>query len=166
WASRYLDLAPVEDVGEDKAGVEVLETGQGKYQVMVSSGAHRLLADEPEDYGGLDSGPSPYGYLSAALGACTVMTLRMYADRKGLKVDRIGTRVLHGKVHAADCEDCADELKSRNGRIDRFERLITLEGDLDAGTRARMLEIADKCPVHRTLEAGAAIVTRESALKE
>jgi len=161
WASRYLEPARTEPADEVKDGVEVMETGQGRYQVTVSSGTHRLLADEPAEVGGLDSGPSPYGYLSAALGACTVMTLRMYADRKGLNVGRIGTRVLHGKVHAADCEECSEDLKGRKGKIDRFERLVSLEGDLDGETRARMLEIADKCPVHKTLEAGASVVTRE-----
>jgi putative redox protein len=162
WASGYLEpfAAPMDDLAD--GGVEVVETGQGKYQAMVASGAHRLLADEPQSVGGLDSGPSPYGYLSAALGACTVMTLRMYADRKGLAIDRIGTQVLHGKVHVADCEDCSDAVKAKGGRIDRFERVITLEGDLDDATRARLLEIADKCPVHRTLEAGAAVITREA----
>ncbi|ASP31978.1 bifunctional alpha/beta hydrolase/OsmC family protein [Labrenzia sp. VG12] len=158
WASGYLDEEASGGDKAEKAGVDVVETGQGKFQAMVACGGHRLLADEPVDYGGLDSGLSPYGFLSAALGACTVMTLRMYADRKGLQVDRIGTQVLHGKVHAADC---TDELKEKGGRIDRFERLITLEGDLDEATRTRMLEIADKCPVHRTLETGAAVVTRE-----
>ncbi|MHA7773653.1 bifunctional alpha/beta hydrolase/OsmC family protein [Roseibium sp. M-1] len=166
WAERYLEMDAAADADEVKDGVEVVETGQGKYQVMVQSGAHRMLGDEPEDVGGLDSGPSPYGYLSAALGACTVMTLRMYADRKGLAVDRIGAKVLHGKVHAADCEDCTDGQRERDGKIDRFERLITLEGDLDADTRVRMLEIADKCPVHRTLEAGAAVVTRDVGSQE
>ncbi|KZM47770.1 alpha/beta fold hydrolase [Labrenzia sp. OB1] len=165
WAGRYLDMGVRETANKDKDGVEVLETGQGKYQVMVSSGAHSLLADEPVAVGGLDSGPSPYGFLSAALGACTVMTLRMYANRKGIDVDRIGTRVLHGKVHAADCEDCSDGLKAQGGKIDRFERLISFEGDLGEATRQRMLEIADKCPVHRTLEAGAAVVTREAPSK-
>ena len=161
WASGYLDAQSGAETLTEQDGVSVVETGQGKYQNMVSSGSHRMIADEPVNVGGLDSGPSPYGYLSAALGACTTMTLRMYADRKGLNVDRIATRVLHGKVHAADCEDCSDELKTRNGKIDRFERLITLEGDLGASARARLLEIADKCPVHRTLEAGAAVVTTE-----
>lgn len=159
WAERYLETDAQNEPDEVKDGVGVVETGQGKYQVMVESGAHRLLADEPADVGGLDSGPSPYGYLAAALGACTVMTLRMYAERKGIEVDRIGTRVLHGKVHAADCEECSNEQKERGGKIDRFERLITLEGDLDEATRTRMIEIAGKCPVHRTLEAGAAVVT-------
>lgn len=161
WVGRYLDPEAEQAGDEAKDGVEVVETGQGKFQVMVTSGKHRMIADEPADVGGFDSGPSPYGYLSAALGACTVMTLRMYAERKGLDIERIGTRILHGKVHAADCEDCAESVKSRNGKIDRFERLITLEGNLDEASRKRMLEIADKCPVHRTLEAGAAVVTRE-----
>jgi putative redox protein len=165
WAARYLQADASEKPDEVKDGVKVVETGQGKFQVMVQSGPHRMLADEPEDVGGLDSGPSPYGYLSAALGACTVMTLRMYAERKGIEIGRIGIQVLHGKVHAADCEACSDEMKERGGKIDRFEREITLEGDLDAATRARMLEIADKCPVHRTLEAGAAIVTCEAGSK-
>ncbi|GAA0784022.1 OsmC family protein [Roseibium denhamense] len=162
WVSGYLDAVPGDEAVATGQGVDVVETGQGKFQAMVASGRHHLIADEPESYGGLDSGPSPYEYLSAALGACTVMTLRMYADRKNLAVDRIGTRVLHDKVHAADCMDCADEVREKGGRIDRFERLITLEGDLDGATRARMLEIADKCPVHKTLEAGAAIITREA----
>lgn len=163
WASGYLDREDTSRPDETaKEGVDVVETGQGKFQAMVAAGQHRLIADEPVSYGGFDSGPSPYDFLSTALGACTVMTLRMYADRKGLKVDRIGTQVLHNKVHAADCADCSEELKEKGGKIDRFERLITLEGDLDAATRQRMLEIADKCPVHRTLEHGAAVITREA----
>lgn len=162
WVTGYLDPMPVVADEAEQQGVDVVETRQGKFQAMVSSGQHRLIADEPASYGGFDSGPSPYDYLSAALGACTVMTLRMYADRKGLSVDRIGTQVLHDKVHAADCVECSQEQRQKGGRIDRFERVITLEGDLDASVRARMLEIADKCPVHRTLESGAAVVTREA----
>lgn len=161
WASGYLEAEVSRPDAPGSEGVDVVETGLGKFQAMVASGRHRLLADEPESVGGLDSGPSPYDYLSAALGACTVMTLRMYADRKGLPVDKIATTVLHGKVHAADCEDCAEDIKARGGRIDRFERQISITGDLDDETRSRMMEIADKCPVHRTLEAGAAVVTRE-----
>ncbi|MBO6757695.1 MAG: OsmC family protein [Roseibium sp.] len=160
WASGYMDaeVAATEDPVLD--GVEVVETGLGKFQAMVATGSHRLIADEPESVGGFDSGPSPYDFLSTALGACTVMTLRMYADRKNLAVNRIGVTVGHGKVHAADCEDCTSEQQTRDGRIDRFERIISIDGDLDVETHARMLEIADKCPVHRTLEAGAAVVTR------
>uniref|UniRef100_UPI003BA8F64D bifunctional alpha/beta hydrolase/OsmC family protein n=1 Tax=Stappia sp. TaxID=1870903 RepID=UPI003BA8F64D len=161
WAGRYLDEArPREpDVVED--GVTVTETGLGSFQAMVRSGAHRFLADEPESVGGLDSGPSPYDLLSAALGACTVMTLRMYADRKDIDAPRFSVTVTHGKVHARDCEECSKERKENGGRIDRFERVVTIEGDVDEATRARLLEIADKCPVHRTLEAGAVVVTRE-----
>lgn len=161
WASRYIGME-AEAAQVEAKGVEVSETGLGKFQAMVVAGRHRLIADEPEAVGGLDSGPSPYGYLSAALGACTVMTLRMYAERKGLAVTRISATVTHGKVHAADCLECTQELRGREGRIDRFERRITIEGDLDAETRARLLEIADRCPVHRTLEVGAVIVTREA----
>jgi putative redox protein len=163
WAGRYLDEAPPKDEqAEADEGVTVTETGLGKFQAMVRSGSHRLLADEPESVGGLDSGPSPYDLLSAALGACTVMTLRMYAERRGIEVARFSSTVTHGKVHARDCEDCSREQKENGGRIDRFERVISIEGDVDEDTRARLLEIADKCPVHRTLEAGAVVVTREA----
>jgi len=160
WAERYLDADhPAEDT-EAAAGVTVSETGLGKFQSMVRVGAHRLIADEPEAVGGFDSGPSPYDYLATALGACTVMTLRMYAEHKKLPVDRITATVHHAKVHAADCAECSEDRRGKGGRIDRFERVIRVEGDLDADTRSRLLEIADKCPVHRTLEAGAAIATR------
>ena len=162
WVSRYLETARETAAVETREGVHVSETGLGKFQSTVVSGRHRLIADEPEDVGGLDSGPSPYDYLAAALGACTVMTLRLYAERKGIAAGRIAATVLHAKVHAADCEDCAGEIRERDGRIDRFERRIAIEGEIDADTRARMLEIADRCPVHRTLEAGAAIVTRQA----
>ncbi len=160
WAMRYIGLEPPVEAVES-GGVMVAETGQGRYQAMVKAGPHRLLADEPTDVGGLGSGPSPYEYLSAALGACTVMTLRMYAERKGIALDRASVRVLHNKVHAADCEACTEEARTRGGKIDLFERFLTLEGELDAEARARLVEIAGKCPVHRTLEAGAAVVTRE-----
>lgn len=161
WASRYLGDTGDRPEDDTREGVHVAETGFGKFQSSVVAGRHRLIADEPEDVGGLDSGPSPYDYLAAALGACTVMTLRLYAERKGIAAGRIAATVLHDKVHAADCEDCAGEIREKGGRIDRFERRIAIEGEIDAETRARMLEIADRCPVHRTLEAGAAIVTRE-----
>lgn len=162
WASRYIPQAGEEAAdGAPEDGIEVRETGLGRYQAMVLAGPHRLIADEPADVGGLDSGPSPYEFLSTALGACTAMTLRMYAERKELPLERVSVAVRHGKVHAEDCADCGDELRGRGGKIDRFERAIRLEGDLDETTRARLIEIANKCPVHRTLEAGAAVVTRE-----
>ena len=159
WVSRFID-APQAAAGEEHGGagfVDVRETKLGKFQQRIRVGRHSLLADEPESYGGLDSGPSPYDYLSTALGACTTMTMRMYAERKGIEADRFSVRVSHGKVHADDCADCGE---GREGRIDRFERLVTIEGDIDEQTRQKLLEIADKCPVHRTLEASSAVVTR------
>lgn len=160
WASRFISADEVSS-GLPHPGpewlVSVAETGNGKFQVEVVSGVHKLIADEPESYGGLDSGPSPYDLLSAALGACTSMTLRMYAQHKGIDLDRVSVHVSHGKVHAEDCEDCGE---GRDGKIDRFERELVLEGNIDEATRQRLREIADKCPVHMTLEKGAAIVTR------
>lgn len=159
WAGNYLE--PVARAGNvaGREGVEVAETGLGKYQAVIASGKHRLLTDAAEDVGGLDSGPSPHEYLSIALGGCTVMTLRMYADRKGLPVRKIATTVFNSRVKAAECEGCAPEIREKPGMIDRFERHITIEGDLDEKTRSRMLEIADKCPVHKVLVHGAAVVS-------
>jgi putative redox protein len=118
------------------------------------------LADEPSEAGGLDSGPSPYDYLSIGLGACTSMTLRTYADFKKLPLGRVSIKVNHGKVPAEHCEDCGAVAEGREGKIDRFERVISTEGEIDESLRDKILEIAGKCPVHRTLEAGAAIVTK------
>ncbi len=145
------------------APVVVAETSQGPFLNHVVIGDHRLLADEPVSVGGSDAGPAPYDFLGAALGACTTMTLRMYADRKGLAVDRISVSVAHDKVHADDCVECLerDDLVGRTGLIDRFERVITIESDeLTDAQRERMLAIADRCPVHRTLESSSAIATR------
>ena len=158
WARRYLPEHVVADpeIGE---GVIVRETGLGKFQAMIMAGRHRMLADEPEKVGGLDSGPSPYDYLSAALGSCTVMTIRMYADHKGIALDAVRAEIIHDKIHAKDCTECGEHHAPKGGKIDRFERRITLVGDLDEQTRTRLLEIADKCPVHKTLEASSVIVT-------
>jgi len=164
WASRYISQDRQESglpVPGPENTVSVAETGSGKFQAEVVSGHHRLLADEPVDFGGLDSGPSPYDLLSAALGACTTMTLRMYADRKKLPLEKVTVHVSHNKVHAKDCKGCGE---GREGRIDRFERSLVLSGSLDDEARNRLKEIADKCPVHKTLESGSAVVTRlESA---
>ena len=157
WAERYLDLPEQRPDKAAAPGVVVRETGRGRFQQEVRIGAHRLIADEPVDVGGLDSGPGPYDLLLAALGACTSMTLRLYAERKGLPLDRVTVRLSHDKVHAADCETC----ETKEGMIDRIERAITLAGALDDGERARLLEIADKCPVHRTLTSEIEIRTSE-----
>ena len=157
WAERYLDMAPpvTADARDSTGVVTVRETRQGRLQQEITTGAHRFLADEPVAAGGGDSGPNPYDFLLAALGACTAMTLRLYAERKALRLDRVTVRLRHAKIHAADCESC----ETKEGKIDRIEREIALEGELDAEQRARLLEIADKCPIHRTLTSEVEIAT-------
>jgi putative redox protein len=166
FAARYIvDESGAADAPRASAPVVVAETTQGPFLNHVVVGRHRLLADEPESVGGFDAGPSPYDLLGAALGACTSMTLRMYADRKGVPLDRVTVGVSHGKVHANDCVECSENelLSGRSGMIDRFERVVTLDGDdLTDAHRAKLLEIADKCPVHRTLESASSIVTHLS----
>jgi putative redox protein len=156
WSERYLDMVPEPDE-MPISGVLVEETGNGKFEQSVVAGAHRYLADEPVSVGGNGSGPSPYEYLLAGLGACTSMTIRLYAELKKLPLRRVSVRLTHDKIHAADCENC----ETKEGKIDRIEREITLEGDLSADQRARLMEIADKCPVHRTLHAEIDVRTRE-----
>jgi len=158
WASRYLPDEQTEAAADE--GVVVAETGAGKFQNAVTAGRHRLLADEPTSAGGLDSGPNPYDYLAIALGACTSMTLRIYAEHKKLALGRLTVRVSHGKVPVEHCEDCGEAVEGRTGKIDRFERTISVEGGADAALADKLIEIAGKCPVHRTLEAGAAVVTK------
>ncbi len=127
--------------------VTVMETREGKFTQEVRIGRHRLRADEPADAGGTDTGPPPYDYLLAGLGACTSMTIRLYADLKKLPLEKVTVRLRHGKVHAQDCAEC----ETKEGKIDRIDREIELAGSLDEGQRAKLLEIANKCPVHRTL---------------
>jgi uncharacterized OsmC-like protein len=141
--------------------VLVRETGHGVFQQEIVSGRHHLIADEPKDAGGLGSGPGPYDLLLAALGACTSMTLRLYADRKQLPLTRTLVRLRHGRIYASDCAEC----ETKEGMIDRIERVITLEGELNAEQRARLMDIADKCPVHRTLKSEIDIRTVEEAVK-
>lgn len=156
WADRYLGDGEPDAPKAEKGAVVVRETGTGKFTAHVVSGEHRMLADEPESYGGEDAGPTPYDYLAAGLAACTVMTLRMYANRKELPVDRIQASVRHGKHHLTDAEGCE---ANAGAKVDVFETALTLEGDLDAAQRARLAEIAEKCPVHRTLKASSKIET-------
>jgi putative redox protein len=115
-----------------------------------------MLADEPIAVGGEDSGPGPYDYVLAGLGACTSMTMRMYADRKSLPLERVTVTLSHSKIHAEDCAEC----ETREGMLDQFDRIIAIEGALDADQRKRLMEIADKCPVHRTLTSEVRILTK------
>lgn len=149
WAAPYLP-APERTRDSGAADVVAEETGAGRFQVAIQAGGTRFLADEPESVGGLGSGPTPYDLLSAGLAACTTMTLRLYANQKGWPVARIRTAVGHQK---------------RKGEVpaDLFARRIEIEGALDDEQRARMLEIADRCPVHRTLESAAAVTTSAGA---
>ena len=147
WAERYVETAPAEAVGDAPRKVVVTETGKGKFQQSVAVGPHRFLGDEPVAAGGLDTGPSPYDLLTAALGTCTAMTIRLYADLKALPLTGVSVALTHEKIHAADCANC----ETKEGKIDRIERTIALKGPLDDAQRARLMQIADKCPVHRTL---------------
>jgi uncharacterized OsmC-like protein/alpha/beta superfamily hydrolase len=159
WAGRYLgmaaDMEPLEEIPDNT--VVVRETRRGKFQQDITVGNHRLLADEPVKDGGLDSGPGPYDLLLAALGACTSMTVRLYADLKRIPLTRTQVRLHHGKIYAVDCAEC----ETKEGKIDRIDRMITFEGELSAEQRARLLEIADKCPVHRSLQSEIDIRTTE-----
>ncbi len=159
WVARYLDGDQTQTETGDLAGVLISETNAGKFQNTVQSGPHRFFADEPKSVGGLNSGPSPYDLVAAGIGACTSMTLRMYADLKKLDIGRISVQVSHNKVHATDCAVCTDEERDSNAKIDIFNRIVTTSEPVDDATRERLLKIADKCPVHRTLEHGAKVET-------
>ena len=158
WAERYIDAAMPEaaaDPGEAPRNVVVRETRNSKFQQTVSIGPHRLLADEPAAAGGEDTGPGPYDFVLAGLGACTSMTMRMYADRKSLPLERVTVTLKHSKIHAQDCAEC----ETKAGMLDQIDRTIAMEGALDAEQRRKLMEIADKCPVHRTLTSEIHIVT-------
>lgn len=157
WSARYLDLAREERPPAAPEGVvRVTEAGgKGFLQDITVDGRHSLLADEPEEVGGTDRGPSPYQLLAAGLGACTTMTLRMYAGHKGIPLEGVTCEVTHDRCH----RDASEDPEGTGGKIDVFHRTIRLRGDLDASTRGRLLEIADKCPVHRTLHSEVRIET-------
>ena len=158
WSARYLpDTAPDESTEEplDHGIVRVSERGTGNFAVTIQAGRHSLVGDEPASVGGDDAGPSPYELLLAALGECTVMTLRMYARQKNRPLENVRITLKHAKIHANDCADC----ETREGKVDRIDRQIVLEGPLDQSQRARLLEIADRCPVHRTLHSEVTVIT-------
>jgi putative redox protein len=158
WAERYLQTKPQDLPVAPPGKIFVRETREGKFTNQVFVGRHVIRADEPLAAGGLDSGLSPYDLLCAALGACTSITLRMYADLKGIPLERVSVELRHEKIHATDCAEC----ETKEGKIDRIERLIGLEGVLDPAQRQKLLEIANKCPVHRTLHSEVVIPTRLS----
>lgn len=161
WASRYLepvDVAATLPLGEAPRQVVVRETRESKFQQTIAVGPHQLLADEPIAAAGEDTGPGPYDFLLAALGACTSMTMRLYADRKTLPLDRVTVTLTHSKLHAEDCAEC----ETKVGLLDQIDRVIGMEGALDADQRKRLMEIADKCPVHRTLTSEVRILTRSA----
>jgi len=156
WAKRYLPN-DVESSGLRAASGEVVaRTGVGGFATEVRAGKHAFLADEPVSVGGTDKGPTPYDLLAAALATCTTMTLRMYAAHKKLDLESATVRVSHGRVHADDCVDC----EQQDGQIHEFNRELLLEGDLTEAQQARMLEIADRCPVHKTLHSEIKVRTR------
>ena len=156
WVGRYIDLSPpAPPTGAPEGIVRVSEADPDGFLQDIQSGpSHHGLADEPLAYGGTNRGMSPYGYVSAGLGACTSMTIRMYARRKGWPLTHVSVDVSHNKVHAQDMKP------GNSSRIDEFTRVIRFEGDLSDEQRARLLEIADKCPVHKTLEHGSKVITR------
>ena len=157
WAGKYLAPKAGFDYPARKKNTVIVhsETGAGFFSTVNADG-HHLLADEPISYGGTDRGPTPYEFLSIALGSCTAMTLNMYARHKNLPVESVTVETRHNKIHAQDCVDC----KTKAGKVDQFDRSIKIEGDLLPEQRERMLEIADRCPVHRTLHKEVKIVSR------
>lgn len=157
WARTYVD-APQEQVKHVEAddNVVVADIGTEHYRTEVLANGFSMVADEPESVGGTNTGPTPYEYLLASLGACTVMTLRMYADRKEWPLEGARARLEHQKIHAEDCAHCETE----EGKIDRIQRVLSLEGPLDEAQRQRLLEIANRCPVHRTLTGEIDVRTR------
>jgi putative redox protein len=134
--------------------VTVTETGSGTFTQQITVGHHRLVADEPRPIGD-DAGPTPYDLVLAGLGACTSMTVRMYANRKGWPLDRVRVTLRHSRIHAKDCADC----ETTKGFIDHIDRDIALVGDLDDNQRQRLLDIAERCPVHQTLTSEIRIAT-------
>jgi putative redox protein len=148
WAGRYMDLPEheTEASASTMPGVQVQVGGSG-YRVEIRAGRHRLVADEPSASGGGDTGPTPHDLLLASLGACTAMTLRMYADRKGWPLEGITVELSRDRIAAAECPAC----RTREGQRDRLTRVLSLQGPLDGEQRKRLLQIAERCPVHRTL---------------
>lgn len=149
WAGPYIDT--MEEAEEDKPldGVVRVSTAGGKFAQHVATRTHSFIADEPKSYGGNDDGPTPYDLLMAALGACTSMTIKMYADKKGIKLDKVRVELEHSRDHHKDCNS---DVGGGDARIEAIDKTIELSGDFTDAEHKRMIEIADRCPVHRTLE--------------
>lgn len=145
---------PGHDATSSEGTVTVTETGSGSYTQQITAGNHRLVADEPRPIGD-DAGPTPYDLLLAGLGACTSMTVRMYADRKGWPLERVRVTLRHSRIHAEDCANC----ETAKGWVVHIDRNIELAGDLDDTQRQRLLQIAEHCPVHQTLTSEVDITT-------
>ena len=143
-------------IGLAEEGTVIVRTGKDRFYTEIVTDKHTLTADEPERFGGTDHGPNPYDLLSASLGACTTITLRMYADRKNWPLESVTVKLKHKKIHARDCADCETTV----GLIDEITKEITFAGPLDDNQKERLLQIADKCPVHRTLVTETVIRTK------
>lgn len=156
WAERYLHIDKGEAIQSESQTVVRIKDKTNKFLTQIQAGKHSMLADEPTDVGGEDLGPSPYQLLTAALGACTAMTMRMYADRKGWEIEEIRVHLNHDKRHSDDCADC----EKPSSMIDHFERILEINSKLDEQQLQRLMEIANRCPVHRTLEGDVKMTTR------
>ena len=157
WSRRYLDLAEEETTVRQRIDNRVTtSTGHEGFFTDLFANGHAMVADEPQDYGGTNRGPSPYEYLLAALGACTGMTIQMYARHKKWPLEKAVVRLSHQKIHAEDCDHC----EAAEGKIDRMERELELVGTLDDQQRQRLLEIAERCPVHKTLHSKVDIISK------
>jgi len=157
WASKYLKISETKYIQPELSDNRIVaRTGMAGFRTEIIANGHSLIADEPISAGGANSGPTPYDLLVSALGACTGMTIRMYADRKKLPLDSIIVRLRHDKIYAEDCQDCEDP----KSKIDFIEREIELNGDLDEPTRQKILQIANRCPVHKTLESRSRIASK------
>lgn len=155
WAQRYVDIPDKSNLKSQHQVVSSLD-GENGFTTAMKVGNHYMVADEPTSFGGDDFGPSPYEFVSAGLSACTAMTVQMYVRRKGWPLENIEVHTSYGKSHAEDCEDC----ESDSAKIDTFHRDIKLTGDLDEKQITRILQIADKCPVHKTLHSETQVITK------
>lgn len=156
WAGKYLDTGRRRQMHSGEDAHVITSTGKESYYTEIDAHGHLIIADEPQTAGGTDQGASPYELLAASLGACTGMTLRMYARRKGWPLDEVNVRLKHEKIHAEDCDDCPDS----HTMIDAIIREIELIGELTDEQKTRLIEIADRCPVHRTLQEKVVVTTR------